>query len=79
MPHSKINPIGNGPLLETVGHIPNILLFDVIEVVEAVEACFGADGCPLVRNAEANPFETLVDYNIRVDNSCHVVDTVSYL
>ena len=77
--HPEINLISNGPLLETVSHVPNILLFDFVEVVKAVEACFGADGCPLVRDAEADPFETLVDYNIRVDNSCHVVDTVSYL
>ena len=76
-PHTEINPIGDGPLLETISHIPYILFLDVVEVIEAVEACFSANGCPLVRDPEADPFEALVDNNIWVDRSCHVVGIVS--
>ena len=79
MHHPEINPIGDGPLLETIVHIPYVLFLDVVEVVEAVEAYFSANGCPLVRDSEADPFEALVDNNIWVDHSSQGVDIVSCL
>ena len=78
-PHPEINSIGDGPLLETISHIPYVLLFNVVEVIEAVEACFSGNVCPLIRDPKVNPIEALVDKNIWVDHSCHVVNIVSCL
>ena len=78
-PHPKINLIGDGPLLETISHIPYALLFNVIEVVEAVETCFSANGCPLIWDPKAYPIEALVDNSKWVNHSRHVVNIVSCL
>ena len=72
-PNPEINSIGDGSLLETISHVSDVLLFNVVEVIKTVEACFSANGCPLVRDPKADPFEALVDNNVWVDHSCHVV------
>ena len=78
-PHAEVDSICNSSLLETNGHVPNILLFNVVEVIEAIEACFSADGCSLIRGPKPNPIETLVHDNVWINHSRHVVDVVSYL
>ena len=69
--------MGDGSLLEAIGHVSDVLLLDIVKVLEAIKACFGANGCPLVQDPEPDPLETLIDNDVSVDYSCHVV--VSYL
>ena len=78
-PHAKIDSICDSFLLETIGHVADILLFNIVEVVEGIEACFSANGCSLVPNPQPDPIETLVHNNIWIDHSRHVVHIVSCL
>ena len=77
--HTEVNAVCNGPFLKTISHVADVLFLNVIEVVETVEARFGADGSSLVWYAKTNPFKALVDYNVGVDYSCHAVDVIIYL
>ena len=36
-PHAKVDTICDSSLLETIGHVPYILLFNVVEVIEAIK------------------------------------------
>ena len=72
-PHAEVNEVCNGPLLETIGHIMDVLFFDIIEVIEAVKTRLSTDGCLLIRDSKTNPFKALVDW---VDHSCHVVEVI---
>ena len=65
--------MSDGSLLEAIGHVSDVLLLDIVEVLEAIKACFGANSCPLVRDPEPDPLETLIDNDVWVDYSCHVV------
>ena len=79
VPHAKVDSICDSSLFETIGHVPNILLFNVIKVIEAIEACLGADGCSLIRDPKPDPIETLVHNDVWINPSRHVVDVVTCL
>ena len=72
--HAKVDSICDSSLLEAISHVPNILLFNVVEVVEAIEACLSADGCLLIRDPKPNPVETLVHYDVWINHSRLVVN-----
>ena len=74
--HAEVDAVCNGPFLEAVSHVADVLFFNVIEVVQAIETCLSADGQSLVRDPETDPFEALVDYDVRVNHSCHVVGSI---
>ena len=78
-PHAKVDTICDSSLLETIGHVPYILLFNVVEVIEAIKTCLSTDGCLFVRDPKTNPIETLIDDDVGVDHSRHVVDVVACL
>ena len=78
-PNAEVDTICDSSLLEAIGHVPNILLFDVVEVVEAIKTCLSTDGCPLVRDPKTNPIEALIDYDVGVNHSRHVIDVVACL
>ena len=78
-PHAKVDLICNSSLLEAISHVSYILLFDVVEVVEAIEACLSADGCSLIQDPKPNPIETLVHNDVWINHSHHVVNVVSCL
>ena len=79
VPHAEVDLICDSSLLEAIGHVPNILVFNVVEVVEAIEACLSADGCSLIRDPKPDPIETLVHDSVGIDHSRHVVAVVSCL
>ena len=74
--HAEVYVVCNGTLLETIGHITNVLFFNIIEVAQAVKTCLSTDGCPLIWDPKTDPFKALVDYDVGVNHSCHVVNVV---
>ena len=77
--HAEVDAVCNGPFLKAVSHVADVLFFNVVKVVQAIETCLSADGQSLVRDPKTDPFEALVNYDVRVNHSCHVVDSVVYL
>ena len=74
--HAEVDAVCDGTLLEIIGHIANVFFFNIIEFIHAVKICLSTDGRPLVRDSKTNPFKALVDYDVGVDHSFHVVDVV---
>ena len=78
-PDAKVDMICDSSLLEAVGHVSDILLLDVVEVIEAIKTCPSTDRYPLVWDPETNPIEALIDYDVGVNHSRHDVDVVACL
>ena len=55
-PHSEVESIRRrGVFGETLGHVTNVCLRDVEEIIEAVEPTFGDDGVTVLDIGETDP------------------------